>query len=48
LYQILLIFNSRFQVKEAPVYWAVHLQAKIAGYFAKHGISKMPSEHDII
>ena len=48
LYQILVIFNSRFKVKDAPVYWAVHLQEKIAAYFAKFGISKMPSEHDII
>ncbi len=48
LYQILVIFNSRFKVKESPVYWTIHLQAKIAGYFAKYGISKMPDEHDII
>ena len=48
LHQVLVIFNSHCEIKETPTFWAFNLQKQLAAYFAKYGISKMPSEHDLI
>ena len=43
LFQLLIEFNSSWRDELNHSSWSIHLQKELAAYFAKYGISKMPS-----